>query len=438
MTTDISKSALIGYGLLALPVAFAGFPLYVLAPDYFATHHGVSLSLLGVLLLVLRLFDAIQDPLIGALSDRYRKMTPRLMAVAAITLCLSICGLFNAVWFSPAIWFVLCMGVAVSSYSVLSINLSAYGALWGCDPKQQTRIAAYREGWGLLGLIVAVSLPGMLGQWFGKEQVYILYPLLLAVIMGLGLAIFYRWLRSVSLAAHSLHVGFSISSMLRSLPTPTRKLFIAYFVSMLASSIPAVLILFFVRDLLGAESYTGVFLLLYFLSGAVAMPLWIYVSRRVGKTNAWLFSGLVAVCSFAGAFHLGDGDIMGYGLICLFSGLALGADVALPPAIIADQLHAHNQSEYTASYYAILALIAKAALAAASAATLPALDAFGFVPAAGNDASGLKALSVAYALVPCLLKLASVGMVFFFFNPVLGAPHENLSTRSDIRNVPYV
>ena len=51
------------YSALAMPVAFAGFPLYVLAPDYYATTHGVSLSLLGLLLLGLRLFDAIQYPL---------------------------------------------------------------------------------------------------------------------------------------------------------------------------------------------------------------------------------------------------------------------------------------------------------------------------------------------------------------------------------------
>ncbi len=66
----ISKNDLWRYSILAIPIAFAGFPLYVLAPDYYATTHGLSLSLLGFLLLGLRLFDAIQDPVIGALSDR--------------------------------------------------------------------------------------------------------------------------------------------------------------------------------------------------------------------------------------------------------------------------------------------------------------------------------------------------------------------------------
>ena len=50
------------YGLMALPMAFAGFPLYVLAPDFYATQHGVSLTLLGALLLSIRLVDAVRTP----------------------------------------------------------------------------------------------------------------------------------------------------------------------------------------------------------------------------------------------------------------------------------------------------------------------------------------------------------------------------------------
>ena len=65
-TTDI-----LSYALLAMPLAFAGMPLYVHAPDYYATQYGLSLSLMGIILLFIRLFDAIQDPAIGFLSDRF-------------------------------------------------------------------------------------------------------------------------------------------------------------------------------------------------------------------------------------------------------------------------------------------------------------------------------------------------------------------------------
>ena len=126
----IASSSLLNYGLLAIPLAFAGFPLYVLAPDFYVTKYAIKLSTLGIALLALRLFDAIQDPLIGIISDRYRSYTIFIMFFSAIILVLSIYSLFNLSVFSPLVWFILCMSCAVTAYSILTINLNALGALW--------------------------------------------------------------------------------------------------------------------------------------------------------------------------------------------------------------------------------------------------------------------------------------------------------------------
>ena len=59
------------YGILALPLAFAGLPVYLHAPDFYATSYGLSLAALGSVLLGLRVVDAVQDPLIGTFSDAF-------------------------------------------------------------------------------------------------------------------------------------------------------------------------------------------------------------------------------------------------------------------------------------------------------------------------------------------------------------------------------
>ncbi|HMY40567.1 MAG TPA: MFS transporter, partial [Marinagarivorans sp.] len=66
-----SFSQRLRHGLLALPLTFAGLPIYIHAPDYYAVELGIPLATIGFLLLVLRIIDAVQDPLIGALSDRF-------------------------------------------------------------------------------------------------------------------------------------------------------------------------------------------------------------------------------------------------------------------------------------------------------------------------------------------------------------------------------
>jgi len=67
-TAPLSQSAIWRYSILAVPTAFAGFPVYVLAQDYYATVHAMPLALLGALLLGIRFFDAMLDPVIVVLE----------------------------------------------------------------------------------------------------------------------------------------------------------------------------------------------------------------------------------------------------------------------------------------------------------------------------------------------------------------------------------
>jgi GPH family glycoside/pentoside/hexuronide:cation symporter len=412
----ISTKALVQYGLIALPVAFAGFPLYVLAPDFYATHYGLSLTLLGTLLLAIRLFDAVQDPIIGWIIDKlHGNFLPLAMTSAAI-LCLSVFGLFNKMYVSAPFWFGFSMVLAVSAYSFLTVLLGSLATLWTSEPHDQTRIAGMREAFGLIGLVTAVSMPALFKRFVTEDQVYIWYCAVLAILMIIGLYGFAATsakVRTANLLRKSPEKV--LLSNLLSLPHGMLRLLVVYGISMLGSSVPAVLVIFYVRDLLGAEHLTGIFLLLYFLSGAFAMPIWKKLSLRFGKHKTWFLSSLVAVFGFSGALFLEAGDIIPFGFICVVSGLALGADLSLPPSILADQIHARGKQNYSGTYYASMAFVTKLSLALASALVLPGLDLAGFKPKAANSDQALLALSIAYAFVPFILKLTAAGLLYTLF-----------------------
>ena len=412
----IPTGSLVRYGALALPAAFAGFPLYVLAPDYYATHYQIPLGLMGMILLGLRLCDAAIDPMMGWLIDRLQTQLFWPMIAAASLLCLTIYGLFNVNPAAPAMWFALCMGGAVFAHSVITIMLGTFAVLWSQDEGEQTRIAAMRESFGLVGLIIAVSLPALLQQIFSSPDIYGFYSLLLATIMGIAVVFFMPLLHTIPTPNKALDTSaLSPLAFLKDLPKPTRRLLCVYGVSMFASSIPAVLVIFYVRDLLGAEQLIGVFLTLYFLAGAGATPLWTAASRIFGKYQAWCLATCLAVCSFIGAFFLQTGDTTLYALICLLSGLALGADLTLAPSLLSDQIHAYAHHRYSGTYFALLSFTAKAGLALASVTALSFLDYAGFKPHSVNDAQSLLALSTSYALIPCLLKLLAAALLYLFF-----------------------
>lgn len=422
-TAPLSRGDLTRYALLAAPVAFAGFPLYILAPDFYATRYGVSLGTLGVLLLALRLFDAVQDPLIGRLSDRYHVHRAWFLPTCALLLCASIGGLFTLRPLPAPLWFTLCVALAVTSYSVLSINLAALGARWTRDTQEQVRVSAFREGYGLIGLLLGVSLPALLPRLVPGVDAYFLYTIFLSLLMLAALVQFRRWLWAQP--ATALRTAEPEPRLRQLLAHVDRRFLAIYSLSMLASALPAALVVFFIRDRLGAELLKGVFLLLYFLSGAVAMPVWRFVSRLYGTRRAWAASMTLAAVTFVWAFFLAEGDTIAYGLVCVFSGMALGADLAIPPAMLADDLHRRGMEAQAATHFSLLTLLSKAALALASAVALPLLALSGFTPAQANGPDALQALSALYSLVPCVLKLAAAVLLLRPIHPPsLEASHE--------------
>lgn len=409
----IKRSQLLYYGAFAMPVAFAGMPLYVHAPDFYATQYGISLSVLGLILLGLRFFDAVQDPLIGKMGDRFSYRVLPVMIISALILVGGMYALFHPLVNQPELSFAVAMLFAVSAYSILSINLNTLGALWSKDEHQKTRITMFRETFGLLGLLLAVSLPSILKQHMPAAEAFEWMVWILAALFLVTLFLLAVWLaKHPYVKTRTQATKMPAMTLFKRLPAVTKRFFVIYAISMLASSIPAVLVLFFIRDRLDSEDMAGLFLLLYFLSGAATMWVWQRASIMLGKNQAWMISMILASCCFVWAFFLGVGDVWQFAVICILSGMALGADLALPPSILADHVQAHGLSDYAATQFSILTFLSKAALAIGSAITLLLLDMVGFVPASANEPHALWALSAAYALIPCFIKLTAAALLY--------------------------
>ena len=415
-----SRPRLLLYGALALPLSFAGLPLYLHAPDFYATELNRSIALLGGTLLVLRAIDALQDPLIGALSDRYARHRNHILLSGGLMLLAGFAGLFNPAM-SPLpdggliLWFAVCVFLCTTGFSVVTINYQALGGLWDVPSEDRTRVTGAREAFGLVGILAASILPAVLQAGFGAERAFSILTLILAPVFVAGGLLFYRWRRSVDIAPGERRDGMRLSAtgLIRFLGDPwAGRFYGVFFVSNFASAIPAVLVLFFVRDRLAAEEYTGLFLVVYFISGAASLPVWQAVAARIGKARAWAFSMVLATATFMWAFTLGAGDVVPFAIICVLSGSALGADLAVPPAMVADRLEDMDDRHRAARYFSANAFFAKTAFALATGLSLPLLAFLGYEP--GRPAEGDVGLSLAvvYALVPCLIKVASAVWLF--------------------------
>jgi glycoside/pentoside/hexuronide:cation symporter, GPH family len=154
------------YGLMGFPLAFVALPLYVVLPNHYARTFGVPLATLGAVLLAARLLDAVIDPLLGRWSDAlFARSTQAVLRWAAVACVLL--GMGFALLFFPPVqgvgalvrWATACLMMTYIAYSALSITHQSWGAMLGGDEAQRSRVVAWREGLGLVGVVFASIVP---------------------------------------------------------------------------------------------------------------------------------------------------------------------------------------------------------------------------------------------------------------------------------------
>ena len=402
------------YGALGAPLAFAALPLYVLLPSHYGAQLGVPLAGLGAVLLGTRALDALVDPALGRLADR-TLARPRRHAMALALLAGLLMALGFAALFSPPAgsssglllaWCGAALVVTCLGYSTLGVLHQAWGARLGGGPQRQAAVVSWREGLALAGVLAASVLPALAGIPAMVATAIALLALALWALAGAP----YRLApprpaqASAGAAPGDAWLPWRVPDF--------RRLMAVFLLNGVASAIPATLVLFFIRDRLAAPAWEPAFLGAYFAAAAVSMPLWVRAVARWGLLRCWLAGMGLAVAAFSGAARLGSGDTTAFAAICLFSGAALGADLAVPGALLAGVIRrAGHALHHEGRYFGWWTCANKLNLALAAGLALPLLQALGYQPGA-RDASALTALALIYAAVPCLLKLLAAALLW--------------------------
>jgi Na+/melibiose symporter-like transporter len=362
---------------------------------------------MGTILLALRIFDAVQDPFIGYLCGRYAKARTAITLSSLIAMAGAFVMLYNPPQDYVALWFAVSVAIATLAFSVLAISMNAAGSLWSRDTQEKTAITSVREAYGIGGLFLATIFPVILASLVSGDKVYSLYGLLTAGIIAVCGCVYLFWLRK----AHLPQV--TVKKFTWVLPCgKIARFYLVYAFSILASSLPTVLVLFFIRDRLDAEGWTGLFLALYFAAGIGAMPVWKALATRIGKAKTWSAAMVFAILVFGWAFFLGEGDLIAYALICVLSGAALGAELSIPPSLLSDLIDEEAAQANTATFFSYAAFLSKAMLAIATAGGFFLLDTAAFVPASENSENALFMLSFVYAGLPLLIKAGAVWFLY--------------------------
>ncbi len=445
MTAAAAKvpwSVRLAYAFPAFTLAVIGIPIYVFLPKFYTDTVGMDIAVVGVLLMAVRLFDAVTDPLIGHLSDEIRTPWGRrrpLIALGAAGLTFSLYFLFTpteAPGNDQVLRFAGWLFSLFLFWTLITVPYEALGPELSDDYHERTTIFAWRDGFLIVGTLFAAASPslsslvlGLLGLPDHERARFTALALMYGPLV-LAAAFFCVWrirekIRIETAPAEPFWAGYA--GVFRNRPFVI--LLSAYTVSAIGSNLPATLILYYVEYVLHSNR-AELFLALYFVVGIAFIPVWVGLSRKTGKKAAWIGAMMINTLAFLGVFFLGPGDEAVYGVLVAISGIGFGAGLVLPSSIQADvidydELITGRRRE--GRYIGLWSVSKKLAAALGVGLGLWLLGRTGYTPDAAQSPMTILALKILYALVPCACQL--IAMVVIGFYPITEARFREIQTR---------
>ena len=309
-TTERGKSLsswqMASYGAPALPLSMINLPLAVYLPAVYADSQGFGLSLgfVALTLALSRVFDGLTDPIIGFMSDRSQSRWGRRKPFILFGTPLFLAGVW-LLWIPPIEFqdvtlfgyqfntgYPYLLATLILMYvgaTIKDVPYSAFGAELAQGYNERTKIMSWREAFSVTGSLIGATVPAVILIWgFNKptDNVYFL-----AIICCVLMPIFVTNLmfnvperRLAETNPHKLSLRDSFRYVWAN--EPYRRLVVIFLFSTIGAALTNSLSFFFVKHVLLAGELYALYLLPYFLSQIVAIPLWFKLSRRIGKHRA--------------------------------------------------------------------------------------------------------------------------------------------------------
>jgi GPH family glycoside/pentoside/hexuronide:cation symporter len=398
---------------------------------------GVRPGLAGSLLLVARLWDGINDPLVGAISDRTRSRLGRrrpFMLAGAIPMAI----LYALLWVVPpiassggrALYYLAIYSLFDLFYTLVSGPYTALTPELSLDTDERTSIVTYRMGVSIVtGLAAAGSLPFVFDAapsmrvgflWAGAAVgLFSAVPYLLIVALFRERPDFQR--------QSTLGLRESILVVLRN-----RAFWLALLVnwlSWLAIGIVEAVFAYYVVYWAGIPQEDSAFILFIILFSAMLfLPLVSWLSKRFEKKWAFVICTLTWMTIHLALWLIPQATVVPVYVIGFLAGLGVASAHVLPTAMSVDVLEAvevESGQRQEGVFGGISNFIQKLGSSLALMSIGWVLELTGYVPnAARQSATALAGIRSLVSWVPALLLLAAAGAAAIF--PITRAVHGRL------------
>jgi len=440
----LPRRLLVAYGLPNLSYSVAALPLALFVPAFYAGELGLPLAAVGGAIAASRVLDVVTDPLVGVLSDRvqtrFGRRKPWIVLGAPLLLL--------ATWqiFVPGIrgevsvaHLLVWSCLLFLGFTLVDLPYKAWGAELSGDYDERSRVAAVREGFGFLGQIGLLTILLLAGRAVGGADggaaaelrwialaIVVSTPLLLAVALAL-----------VPEPPPRVHSEAPLG-VWRGLGLVARNPAFVRMVGAVLAFVSGVVIQGTLHRLvlehaIGEPGLFPAMILLENVATLAAVPLWLAVSRRVGKHRAIALAALWLAAWSLPLSLFGPGQGMALAACVVIRGSSFASILFLANSLAADVVDEDIVStgrQRTGLFFAVWGMAIKLAVALGVLLGTGVPAVFGFEPGTGaQDARGILALRLTYGLLPAALM--ALGAPFLWRFPITRERQAELRARID-------
>jgi GPH family glycoside/pentoside/hexuronide:cation symporter len=414
----------------------------VYLPNYYTDQLGVSAAMLSWVFLCGRCWDAVTDPTMGHVSDHTRTRWGRRRPYFLLS-ALPIWLLYYFIW-SPSpslsstgifIHLLVTYIALFTFWTMFNIPYYSLGMELTPDYHERNRLFGGRQIFGIIGTIVGVVSPLLFTKLTGSKVAG--YPWMGIVIGGMG-------------AMFMMTTFFSVKERQETVALPTFPFFkglgvtfrnrafvilmLTYLATLIGSSFIAPLAMYMAKYVVKREWVVQPLILSYMTCSLLSIPLWLFISKRIGKIKTWTAAMLLSMTGYALTYAVNEGGWLLWIICTIPTGAAAGCSMVLGPSIQADVIDSDELETGTrreGAFIGVWSFIDKAAIGVAVFLGLQGLDLIGFKPNVEQTVMVTNGIKILISFLPTALTLVAV--ILFQMFPITQEVHAEIRAQLEAR-----
>jgi GPH family glycoside/pentoside/hexuronide:cation symporter len=291
---QINKLNFFYYAILAIPLAFVALPLNINIADFYFRQFQLNLGNIALIIFLAKSFDLFLDPIIGGCCDylinNQKTTAKKNIIIASFGLAISFFLLFNPnLWqnnLNKSWWLASCLLSVYFCFNIIAINFESLAVIIAQNQQQRLIINNYRESAGLIGVLLASTLPLILINTGNQQYFYLSSVFILLIVFAL---LFFAKLKINHNFTNEIK-NLNILNIIKNTYQNTQfmQLMLILLINSCAVALPANLLMFYLKDFLGAPKILPYSLALYFFSALFFMLFWRKIAEKPNKNASWV------------------------------------------------------------------------------------------------------------------------------------------------------